>query len=71
MTIQKAARPEDFFNEIGGKRSPRMTATLGQNTGGHLCRRLPRPVDKVFLRFYVTFAENVAHIHHFELPEKA
>ncbi|MEW6158534.1 MAG: carbon-nitrogen hydrolase family protein [Verrucomicrobiota bacterium] len=50
-----------------GKRSLQMTATLGQNTGGHLYRRLPRALEKVFARFYVKFPgeTEAAYIHHF------
>ena len=35
----------------GGKRCLQSTATLNQNTGGHLYRRLPREVDRAFARF--------------------
>jgi hypothetical protein len=38
-----------------GKRSLQMTATLGQNTGGHLYTRLVRGVDTAFVRLYVKF----------------
>ncbi|PYJ55593.1 MAG: hypothetical protein DME24_24645, partial [Verrucomicrobia bacterium] len=48
-----------------GKRSLQMTATLGENTGGHLYTRLPREVDKAYARFYVKFAADAAYIHHF------
>ena len=48
-----------------GKRSLRMTATLGENTGGHLYSRLARPAEKAFARFYVKFAEDAPYIHHF------
>ena len=48
-----------------GSRSLQMTATLGENTGGHLYRRLPREVEQVFARFYVRFAEDAPYIHHF------
>jgi len=56
---------DDVPAASGGKRSLQMTATLGQDTGGHLYSRLRRPVDKGFLRFYVKFAENAEYIHHF------
>lgn len=49
----------------GGKRSLQMTATLGENTGGHLYTRLPRGADKVFARFYVKFAPDAGYLHHF------
>ncbi|MCX7887930.1 MAG: hypothetical protein N3B01_11850, partial [Verrucomicrobiae bacterium] len=48
-----------------GKRSLQMTATLGQNTGGHLYKLLPRGVDTAFARFYVKFAADAEYIHHF------
>lgn len=48
-----------------GKRSIQMTATLGDNTGGHLYTPLPRAVDKAFARFYVKFPEDTGYIHHF------
>jgi hypothetical protein len=48
-----------------GKRSLEMTATLGENTGGHLYTQLPRAVDTAFARFYVKFPDPAAYIHHF------
>jgi len=48
-----------------GRRSLQMTATLGENTGGHLYKRLPREVETVFARFYVKFPPDVGYIHHF------
>jgi hypothetical protein len=56
---------EDVPAASGGKRSLQMTATLGENTGGHLYTRLLRPVDKAFARFYVKFPEDAGYIHHF------
>lgn len=53
--------PKDSF----GKYSIQMTATLGENTGGHLYRRFSEGLDKVFARFYVKFAEDAEYIHHF------
>ena len=49
----------------GGKRSLQMTATLGENTGGHLYTPLPREVETVFARFYVKFAADAQYVHHF------
>jgi hypothetical protein len=49
----------------GGKRSLQITATLGQDTGGHLFAPLARGVDCAFARFYVRFAEDADYIHHF------
>ncbi len=48
-----------------GKRSLQMTATLGENTGGHLYTKWPRGVDKAFARLYVKFAADAEYIHHF------
>ena len=55
----------DVPHASAGKRSLEMTATLGENTGGHLYTRLPRAVDKAYARFYVRFAADAAYIHHF------
>jgi hypothetical protein len=46
-----------------GKRSLQVTATLGENTGGHLYARLRRGVDTAFVRFYVKFDAD-----HFSYP---
>src|SRR6185369_1154498 len=56
---------DDKSPDSTGKRSIQLTATLGENTGGHLYKRLPRGVDKVFTRFYVKFAPDAEYIHHF------
>ncbi len=48
-----------------GKRCIQMTATLGQDVGGHLYAPLPRGVDTAYARFYVKFAEDAEYIHHF------
>ena len=48
-----------------GKRALQMTATLGENTGGHLYTRLSRGVDTLYARFYVKFAPDAPYIHHF------
>jgi len=47
-----------------GVRSLQMTATLGQNTGGHLYTRFDG-VERIFARFYVRFAPDAPYIHHF------
>lgn len=45
-----------------GKRSLHITATLGENNGGHLYTRLARGVDTASARFYVKFdAEHFAY----------
>ncbi len=48
-----------------GHQSLQMSATLGQNTGGHLYARLARPADKAFARFLVKFPADTGYIHHF------
>lgn len=48
-----------------GRRSLQMTATLGENSGGHLYKRLSREVDRAFARFYVKFAPENDYTHHF------
>jgi len=48
-----------------GKRSLQVTATLNENTGGHLYTRFARGVDQAFARFYVKFAPDADYIHHF------
>jgi hypothetical protein len=42
-----------------------VTATLGQDTGGHLFADLPRRADVAFARFYVKFAKEAEYVHHF------
>ena len=48
-----------------GKRSLKITATLGQNHGGHLFALLPRGSDTLFARFYVRFEPDADYLHHF------
>ena len=54
----------DVPPESSGRRSLQMTATLGENSGGHLYTVF-RGVDRAFLRFYAKFAADVAYEHHF------
>jgi len=56
---------EDVPRNSSGKRSIRMTAILGENTGGHLYTLFPRGVDTAFARFYVKFPADAGYIHHF------
>ncbi len=48
-----------------GKRSLQVTATPGENQGGHLYKRLPEGVEKLHARYYVKFAQEADYIHHF------
>src|SRR5262245_32579895 len=44
------------FRDAGaGRRSLKITAHPGEDTGGHLYTRLPRGVETAFARFYVKF----------------
>ena len=60
LTLDKTHRP---FNI--GKHSLKITATRNQDTGGHLYKKLTRPVDTAFARFYVYFPQKAQYIHHF------
>jgi hypothetical protein len=59
------ALSDDVPPASAGKHSLQMTATLGENTGGHLYTRLARGVDQVYARFYVKFPKSAQYIHHF------
>lgn len=48
-----------------GRQSLRVTATRGENDGGHLFRLLPPGYDRLFLRFYVKFGALNGFNHHF------
>jgi len=56
---------DDVPPDSAGKRSLEMTATLGENTGGHLYRSFSRGVDTAFARFYVKFPPDADYLHHF------
>jgi len=67
--ISNKAEALSFSKEVPkasrGTKSLLVTARLGQNTGGHLFRRLKTGVDRMHARFYVRFAEDCDYIHHF------
>jgi hypothetical protein len=48
-----------------GKKSLRVTATRGQDTGGHLFKVLERGQEQLHIRFYVKFAEDHGFLNHF------
>jgi len=48
-----------------GKQSLLMAHVGGTGNGGHLYRRLPKGLDRVYARFYVKFDPECAPIHHF------
>lgn len=48
-----------------GRQCLQVTATLGENTGGHLFKRLDPIQPRVFARFHVKFAGDAPYLHHF------
>lgn len=59
------ALSKDVPTDSAGTQSLQITATLGENEGGHLYRRLPRGVEQLYSRFYVKFPDEAQYIHHF------
>lgn len=55
----------DHPAESAGLKCLQVTATLGENTGGHLFKRLDPIQTRVFARFYVKFAPDAPYLHHF------
>jgi hypothetical protein len=58
-----------FVNESAadprlGQRSLKVTATLGENTGGGMTKWF-EPGDPIYIRFYTKFAADCDYIHHF------
>ncbi|MBI4601812.1 MAG: hypothetical protein HY721_07610 [Planctomycetes bacterium] len=47
-----------------GRKTLKVTATLGKNTGGGLTKWF-EPADAVFIRFYVKFDPGCDYVHHF------
>ena len=47
-----------------GKKSLKVTATLGENTGGGLTKWF-EPTDRLFIRFYARFDPACDYVHHF------
>ncbi len=56
---------EDVPEASSGKRSVSMTATRGENSGGHLFKVLKPGYDRLYVRFYVKFAPDHGFNHHF------
>ena len=56
---------EDVPAGTAGRRSLQMTATLGQNKGGHLYTVFKPGADQMYCRFYVKFHREAGYIHHF------
>lgn len=55
--------PADAASRLG-RRCLKVTAVLGENTGGGLTRWF-QPAPRVFIRFYVKFAPDCDYLHHF------
>lgn len=56
---------DDVSAASRGKRSLQSIATRGEDTGGHLYKRLPRGVDRLYARFYVKLDPANDGTHHF------
>lgn len=56
---------DDTPPDSAGRRSLRMTGTLGENSGGDLYTVFEPGLDKAHVRFYTKFAPDHAHEHHF------
>lgn len=56
---------DDGPDGAADSRSLRITATLGDDTGGHLYRPFAREVETAFARFYVKFPDGAGYTHHF------
>jgi len=50
---------------VGGGRCLEVTATLGEDTGGHLYKLLEPGLETCHLRFYVRFEAAHGYVHHF------
>jgi len=48
-----------------GKRSLRITATKGHDTGGDLWKLLDKGYDRLYARYYCKFAPDAPYVHHF------
>ena len=55
----------DVAGESAGRRSLQMTATKGENSGGHLFKVLSPGHDELYVRFYTRFAADYGFCHHF------
>jgi len=55
----------DVAGESTGRRSLQMTATRGENSGGHLFKVLSPGHDELYIRFYTRFASDYGFCHHF------
>ena len=56
---------DEVARASSGRRSLRVVATRGENTGGHLFKVLRPGYDRLYARFYVKFAPDHGFTHHF------
>ena len=56
---------KDIPEASSGEYSLSVTATRGENSGGHLFKVLKPGYDQLYLRFYVKFADDYGFDHHF------
>lgn len=56
--------PQSSPRSMFGKRSLKVTATLGKNTGGGMTQWF-ESADRVFIRFYTKFDDQCDYVHHF------
>lgn len=57
--------PEFTDEAHSGKKAMRFTATLGEDTGGHLYKMLEPARETLHFRFYVKFPKEHEYVHHF------
>jgi len=62
---ENTGKPQFADDAHGGKKSIKFTATLGENTGGHLWKMLKPGYDRLHFRYYVKFPKDHEYIHHF------
>jgi hypothetical protein len=62
-SVLSQVAPGEPQNRLG-RRALRVTATLGQNTGGGLTQWF-ESADRIFVRFYVRFDPSCDYVHHF------
>lgn len=62
--INDSSRTTPPETNVLGKRSLKVTATLGKNTGGGFTKWF-KPADRLFIRFYTKFDKDCDYVHHF------
>jgi len=62
--VSDSSSATDPEQNVLGKRSLKVTATLGKNTGGGFTKWF-EPSDRLFIRFYTKFEKDCDYVHHF------